>query len=219
MKRSAQRGSQPTSSVCRYGTSINPNDQPTERVVLHARRIARIVHIDTYSLQELGIVEEVKAMADDARKEREAVAAKKVPNPPRKSREEYKQFLADCPIRRSARNVDKSVNYALDDPEELKHLPRKRKVNLLGTTGDILMLAEEKRTRMEGIDGVEKGGWDSGRGVRWQGGRIYDSKYGVTCHWCRQKTLEDHVTCTHPNCGSGKRMPTSFWCVAMVCDL
>lgn len=156
-------------------------------------------------------MEEVKAMADDARKEREAIASKKVPNPARKSRDEYKQFLADCPIRRSARNVDKSVNYALDDPEELKHLPRKRKVNLLGTTGDIMMLAEETRTRMEGIDGVEKGGWDSGRGVRWQGGRIYDSKYGVTCHWCRQKTLEDHVTCTHPNCGNGKRMPTSFW--------
>ena len=28
---------------------------------------------------------------------------------------------------------------------------------------------------------------------------------------CRQKTLEDHVSCSHPNCGKGKRMPTSFW--------
>eukprot|EP00983_Pelagomonas_calceolata_P123973 1161058-Pelagomonas_calceolata.AAC.4 len=28
---------------------------------------------------------------------------------------------------------------------------------------------------------------------------------------CRQKTLEDHVTCTHPNCGKGKKMPTTFW--------
>jgi hypothetical protein len=44
-----------------------------------------------------------------------------------------------------------------------------------------------------------------------QGGRVYDSKFGVTCHWCRQKTLEAHVTCTDPKCGKGK-MPYSFWC-------
>lgn len=42
---------------------------------------------------------------------------------------------------------------------------------------------------------------------------MYDSKYGVTCHWCRQKTLEEHVTCTHPDCGGGKRLPVSFWSV------
>jgi hypothetical protein len=28
---------------------------------------------------------------------------------------------------------------------------------------------------------------------------------------CRQKTLEDHVTCTNVNCGNGRRMPLSFW--------
>ena len=44
-----------------------------------------------------------------------------------------------------------------------------------------------------------------------QGGRVYDSKYGVTCHWCRQKTLEEHVTCTHPSCGEGRRLAVSFW--------
>ena len=42
---------------------------------------------------------------------------------------------------------------------------------------------------------------------------MYDSKYGVTCHWCRQKTLEDHVTCTNSTCGKGKRLATTFWCV------
>ena len=26
-------------------------------------------------------------------------------------------------------------------------------------------------------------------------GRVYDSQNGVTCHWCRQKTVEDHVHC------------------------
>lgn len=54
---------------------------------------------------------------------------------------------------------------------------------------------------------------DSGRGVRVQGGRVYDSRYGVTCHWCRQKTLEEHVQCTAPGCGGGRRLPVSFWCV------
>ena len=44
-----------------------------------------------------------------------------------------------------------------------------------------------------------------------QGGRVYDSKYGVTCHWCRQKTLEEHVTCSHPDCGDGRRLAVSFW--------
>ncbi|EFN60142.1 hypothetical protein CHLNCDRAFT_18747, partial [Chlorella variabilis] len=40
--------------------------------------------------------------------------------------------------------------------------------------------------------------------------RVYDSKYGVTCHWCRQKTLEEHVTCSHPDCGDGRRLAVSF---------
>lgn len=51
---------------------------------------------------------------------------------------------------------------------------------------------------------------DSGLGVRIQGGRIYDSKYGLTCHWCRQKTLEEHVTCTHPGCGEGRKLAVSL---------
>jgi len=25
---------------------------------------------------------------------------------------------------------------------------------------------------------------NSGRGVRIQGGRVYDSQHGITCHWC-----------------------------------
>jgi hypothetical protein len=38
---------------------------------------------------------------------------------------------------------------------------------------------------------------------------VYDSKFGVTCHWCRQKTLAESVTCTAPSCGA-RRMPISF---------
>lgn len=58
--------------------------------------------------------------------------------------------------------------------------------------------------------GCPESRYDSGLGVRRQGGRIYDSKNGVTCHWCRQKTLEDHVVCTSESCGGGKTLPVSF---------
>lgn len=61
-----------------------------------------------------------------------------------------------------------------------------------------------------GDDAKKRGPQDSGKGVRIQGGKVYDSTFGVTCHWCRQKTLEDHVICSHPGCGKGKRMPTTF---------
>ena len=50
----------------------------------------------------------------------------------------------------------------------------------------------------------------SNLGVRRQGGRIYDSENGVTCHWCRQKTLEDHVVCTSDDCSGGAKLPVSF---------
>ena len=42
------------------------------------------------------------------------------------------------------------------------------------------------------------------------GARVYDSELGVTCHWCRQKTVEAHVACTHPNCGGGRKAPVNF---------
>ncbi|KAG9290482.1 hypothetical protein G9A89_002457 [Geosiphon pyriformis] len=34
-------------------------------------------------------------------------------------------------------------------------------------------------------------------GRRYQGGRVYDSVNGTTCHQCRQKTIEDKVRCTN----------------------
>lgn len=36
----------------------------------------------------------------------------------------------------------------------------------------------------------------SNPGVRIVGCRLYDSVNGQTCHWCRQKTVEDHVQCS-----------------------
>ncbi|EFJ17676.1 hypothetical protein SELMODRAFT_420539 [Selaginella moellendorffii] len=41
---------------------------------------------------------------------------------------------------------------------------------------------------------------DAGRRI--QHGRLYDSTNGITCHWCRQKTVEDKVCCS--------RCPISF---------
>lgn len=46
---------------------------------------------------------------------------------------------------------------------------------------------------------------NSNPGRRIQGGRIYDSAFGLTCHWCRQKTVEPHVKCRECSihyCGS-----------------
>ena len=42
------------------------------------------------------------------------------------------------------------------------------------------------------------------------GARVYDSELGVTCHWCRQKTVETHVFCTAEGCGKGRRAPLAF---------
>lgn len=38
-------------------------------------------------------------------------------------------------------------------------------------------------------------------GIRHQGGRIYDSENGTTCHQCRQKTIEIKAQCKSARCG------------------
>jgi len=38
-------------------------------------------------------------------------------------------------------------------------------------------------------------------GIRHQGGRIYDSELGTTCHQCRQKTIEIKAPCKSAGCG------------------
>ena len=42
------------------------------------------------------------------------------------------------------------------------------------------------------------------------GARVYDSELGVTCHWCRQKTVETHVFCTAEGGGKGRSAPLAF---------
>lgn len=84
------------------------------------------------------------------------------------------------------------------DPERVEELRRRAEAQ------------GAKRSAARDADPAARGPKDSGKGVRMQGGRMYDSALGVTCHWCRQKTLECKVTCTNPDCGGGRRMPNSF---------
>eukprot|EP00884_Botryococcus_braunii_P009655 jgi/Botrbrau1/18691/Bobra.0386s0019.1 len=58
-----------------------------------------------------------------------------------------------------------------------------------------------KRVDSEGIDHKKRR--QNNPGIRVQGGRIYDSEKGTTCHQCRQKTVE-----TKAKCGSC----TLYWC-------
>eukprot|EP00890_Picochlorum_soloecismus_P004251 jgi/Picsp_1/4827/NSC_02194-R1_protein len=109
----------------------------------------------------------------------------------------------------------------------LKTTTRRRSTRIRGCKPE--NLDEDALFRKTGLDDYvvkERGKWgsrqrlfnsqgplsrfDSGLGVRNQGGRIYDSKNGITCHWCRQKTVEDHVICTNPDCGGGRTMPVAF---------
>ncbi len=132
-------------------------------------------------------------------------------------------------MRRSGRLSGAEAGPSLDEDEIF------RRVGLLDR-GDFFAAAPTRRRRVgvdparlaalraqlvAEVDGPEAGAaaaaaaaadapFDSGLGVRIQGGRVYDSKYGVTCHWCRQKTLEDHVECTAPACGGGRKLPVSF---------
>lgn len=88
--------------------------------------------------------------------------------------------------------------------DRLDMLPTRRRRSRAMDPAALAALREQREA-----DGLGKG-LDSGLGVRFQGGRVYDSQLGVTCHWCRQKTLEEHVECTAEECGGGARLPTSF---------
>lgn len=57
-----------------------------------------------------------------------------------------------------------------------------------------LRICHRKRKNSDDL-GNEKKHRNSNPGMRVQGGRLYDSSFGLTCHWCRQKTVELHVKC------------------------
>ena len=119
-------------------------------------------------------------------------------------------MLQAGPVRRSGRltggpSLDEDEMFRNLGIDRLDLLPTRRR----RTPMDPAALAALREQRLaEGGGG--RSGMDSGLGVRMQGGRVYDSKLGVTCHWCRQKTLEEHVECTAEGCGGGSRLPVAF---------
>ena len=102
-------------------------------------------------------------------------------------------------------NLDEDEMFRRIGIDYLDFLPMRRR----RTPMDPEALAALREQRIAATGGG-RSGLDSGLGVRLQGGRVYDSKLGVTCHWCRQKTLEAHVECTVEGCGGGSRLPTAF---------
>lgn len=146
------------------------------------------------------------------------------PKPKKKRQEKDSDDWEPPPVeRRSSRDIKRVTSYREDDYYG-DALPRlyggggsrgPREVREVDEAGLALLREKHGNQHLLG-DGSElkgnkkRGPQDSGKGVRIQGGRVYDSTFGVTCHWCRQKTLEDKVTCTSPGCGKGKRLPTTF---------
>ncbi|GAB4813732.1 hypothetical protein N2152v2_000778 [Parachlorella kessleri] len=160
--------------------------------------------------QELGLHTAVEALhhAGEAARPKPAGALPKI--------RRQQLYEVEVEVRRSGRlRGNQPASYAEDqmfqkigiDRVDLLDLPRRRRVNV-----DPARLAalREERAREAGEEVPARGPFDSGRGVRIQGGRVYDSLYGVTCHWCRQKTLEEHVTCTNPDCSGGRKLAVSF---------
>ncbi|KAL4422435.1 hypothetical protein ABPG75_008632 [Micractinium tetrahymenae] len=154
----------------------------------------------------------------DAARQLQATAEASQPARPKAAPRKRKLYEIEVEVRRCRRlqgempeyNEEALADKALGiDRLDLICRPRRRRVGIEPT-----QLCAIRERRIKEVDGEEaevpRGPIDSGLGVRIQGGRVYDSKYGVTCHWCRQKTLEEHVTCTHPDCGGGRRLPVSF---------
>lgn len=60
----------------------------------------------------------------------------------------------------------------------------------------VVSYAKEQYRTETGVEIMHKPrGRVTNPGRRCVGKRIYDSVVGQTCHWCRQKTVEDHVQC------------------------
>lgn len=84
--------------------------------------------------------------------------------------------------------------------KKVKTKPRtkiKRKARLVDWDGEVEdELCPNKCPKLEGSAVHEiKKPRNRNPGRRVQGGRLYDSVLGQTCHWCRQKTVELHVKC------------------------
>ncbi|PNW75556.1 hypothetical protein CHLRE_12g531350v5 [Chlamydomonas reinhardtii] len=196
---------------------------------LDTERAARL-RANSAKLAELGLF---------SAKEQAVKAALAVPARPRAAPRPAKQKAPPTEVRRSTRERAQVSYNEEEAFKELMPSRRAgaggsgarstRDINHLQLTEEQVEALRAKRARSPRAAGSEEGSEegdedeegrpskrrgprgprDSGKGVRKQGGKLYDSATGVTCHWCRQKTVDRKVTCTHPACGR-TRMPYSF---------
>ena len=105
-------------------------------------------------------------------------------------------FVPESERRRSGRErvaINYAEKYGLDDDDDVAAARRRvvsstRKKQKLGSMSD----GDFARRRFS------------------VGARVYDSELGVTCHWCRQKTVETHVFCTAEACAERRSAPLAF---------
>ncbi|WIA12111.1 hypothetical protein OEZ85_012185 [Tetradesmus obliquus] len=172
-----------------------------ERSQFELEREAR-VKANKLKMQELGLEEAAAELASSKPAQKQRKKKEKSAEPQEASRrsERPRKEVSYCEMDRPVGQARAPVDYT----------ERIKAVSLDAETAEKLRAEMESKRSTSGKGGKGRGPVDSGKGVRIQGGKVYDSKHGVTCHWCRQKTLEDHVTCTNAACGNGKRMPLSF---------
>eukprot|EP01025_Chloroclados_australasicus_P028995 TRINITY_DN2879_c1_g2_i1.p1 TRINITY_DN2879_c1_g2~~TRINITY_DN2879_c1_g2_i1.p1 ORF type:complete len:321 (-),score=33.00 TRINITY_DN2879_c1_g2_i1:2776-3678(-) len=110
--------------------------------------------------------------------------------------------LEELTLRSRRRNssLGRHLDEAEMTPEEVEELRQKWLSFEEENDGDESYTPSSKRS----------GAIDSGKGRRVINGRVYDSRNGVTCHWCRQKTVEEKVTCTNENCRGGNNLRVSY---------
>ena len=103
------------------------------------------------------------------------------PVPQRKPR--VKAFVPQESRRRSTRErveVNYAERYGLEhgDDDDVKNAASRARANKSKPRARLVSMSDGDHARVR---------YSVGR-------RVYDSELGTTCHWCRQKTVETHVT-------------------------
>jgi hypothetical protein len=105
-------------------------------------------------------------------------------------------FVPESERRRSGRErvaINYAEKYGLDDDDDVAAARRR-----------VVSSTRKKQNLASMSDG------DFARRRFSVGARVYDSELGVTCHWCRQKTVETHVFCTAEACAERRSAPLAF---------
>eukprot|EP00198_Chlamydomonas_reinhardtii_P003697 XP_001693033.1 cell cycle associated protein [Chlamydomonas reinhardtii] len=187
-------------------------DLDTERAARLRANSAKLAELGLFSAKEQAVK---AALAVPARPRAAPRPAKQKAPPTEVSYNEEEAFKELMPSRRagaggSGARSTRDINHLQLTEEQVEALraKRARSPRAAGSEEGSEEGDEDEEGRPSKRRGP-RGPRDSGKGVRKQGGKLYDSATGVTCHWCRQKTVDRKVTCTHPACGR-TRMPYSF---------